>query len=225
MNVQLAKAFYNAAGVVPMNDPAKEDSLFAVDRIRTHLKKVIKDGVMVLDLCCGAGRFTFAVEEMGAMPIGIDCATVPLEYAKDHAKIRASKARFIEGDIKSLPFNDNYFDVVLLMDNIVEFSYKDIETLTIQLNSILKLHGKFCISLKDGLLRTKDTDSFTDGYAPLSGSIEHCYTIPNKGNYRYVTYFWTHGYVKHVIGNHLKLVTEKQLENGRCWLVFEKVAP
>ena len=38
MEVQLAKAFYNASGVVPMNDPANKASLFAVDRIRKYLE-------------------------------------------------------------------------------------------------------------------------------------------------------------------------------------------
>jgi len=84
MEKRIASAFYNASAVTPQNDPVSSESAFAVDRIRNQLEQVIEPGMEVLDLCCGAGRFSFAMEEMGATVTGVDCATIPLDYANSH---------------------------------------------------------------------------------------------------------------------------------------------
>ena len=36
-----------------------------------------------LDLGCNAGRFTFAMEDMGAIATGIDFAEIPLRFSRD----------------------------------------------------------------------------------------------------------------------------------------------
>ena len=104
MNRALSADFYNAAGVTPKNDPASPDSRFAVRRLQTVLAAEITPGARALDLGCNAGRFCFAMEEMGARPVGIDHAAVPLRHARSLARDRRSRCRFVEGDLHRLPF-------------------------------------------------------------------------------------------------------------------------
>ncbi len=87
MNVYDAtRKFYNVSGVHPTTDPDNPRSQFAVDRYEDYLRKLIKPGMRALDLGCNAGRFTFAMEEMGAVATGIDFAEIPLLHAKKVAE-------------------------------------------------------------------------------------------------------------------------------------------
>ena len=72
MNIfDATRKHYNAAGVHPTTDPDNPRSQFAVDRYENHLRKLIKLGMRALDLGCNAGRFTFAMEDMGVIATGI----------------------------------------------------------------------------------------------------------------------------------------------------------
>ena len=68
-----------------------------------------KSGQQVLDLCCGHGAMTSALCERGCKVTGLDFSSAMLA----HAKRRAPKAQFREGDAQALPFDDASFDVVL----------------------------------------------------------------------------------------------------------------
>ena len=85
---------YNISGVHPTTDPDNPRSQFAVDRYQNHLPKLIKPGMRALDLGCNAGRYTFAMEEMGAIATGIDFAEIPLRHAKEVAQKRKSRCQW-----------------------------------------------------------------------------------------------------------------------------------
>ena len=68
-----------------------------------------KDGQEVLDLCCGHGAMTSALCERGCNVTGLDFSAAMLA----HAKHRAPKAQFRQGDAQDLPFDDASFDVVM----------------------------------------------------------------------------------------------------------------
>ncbi len=80
---------YNAGGVHPTTDPDNPRSQFAVDRYEDHLRKLVRPGMRALDLGCNAGRFTFAMADMGAIATGIDFASVQLK------RILSDKGMFV----------------------------------------------------------------------------------------------------------------------------------
>lgn len=220
----ITKRFHNAVGITPRNDPDNQESYFAVDRIRTQLEREITVGSKVLDLGCGAGRYTFAVEKMGAVSTSIDYARIPLEYARQLAVERSSQATFIEADVHDLPFRDATFDLALLVgNNIVEYSYDDIDRLARQLRSVLTFGGKLCLGMRDGVVQWSGGDRTPDGYEISTGLIKSQHDIPNHGPLPYQTYFWTVGFAKHIVSRHLELLREEALEQGRYWLVFQNV--
>jgi ubiquinone/menaquinone biosynthesis C-methylase UbiE len=219
MTLETCRQFYNASAGHPMTDPQDPRSFFAVERIYKQLKAEITSGLRVLDLGCGAGRYAYAMEEMGAIPVGIDCASIPLRYANSLRAVRNSRAGFVEGDVCRLPFAADSFDLVLLPgNNIVEYSYEDIDSLASQIALVLKKGGKFCLMANDIFLQQKG--SFPENYCVSTGKIVHTNTIPDKGPYEMHVWFWTLAFVKHVIGRHLKLQKEEQVNEKGFWLVF-----
>lgn len=68
----------------------------------------LKHGYKVLDIGCGAGRFLQLAAERGADVSGLDAAAGML----DIARTRIPQGNFRLGDMESLPFDDDLFDLV-----------------------------------------------------------------------------------------------------------------
>jgi demethylmenaquinone methyltransferase/2-methoxy-6-polyprenyl-1,4-benzoquinol methylase len=69
-----------------------------------------RPGMNALDLACGTGDITFALEDGGARAVGLDITPRMLELAR--LKRDCSTSSFVAGDMMSLPFPDAVFDVV-----------------------------------------------------------------------------------------------------------------
>ena len=211
---------YNASGVHPTTDPDDLRSQFAVDRYKNHLPKLIKPGMRALDLGCNAGRFTFAMEDMGAIATGIDFAEIPLRHARKVAEKRRSQCQFNIGDIVALPYKKNSFDLALLLQNNGYLSYQTLESLSVQLKEILSDSGIFVVIMHDELVKRAGEETLPERYDIQTGLMGGNITIPNKGVYASPWYFWTVAFVKYIIEKHLPLKAIEQIEENRFLLVF-----
>ena len=211
---------YNAAGVHPTTDPDNPRSQFAVDRYKNHLPNLIKPGMRALDLGCNAGRYTFAMEEMGAIATGIDFAEIPLLHAKKVAQKRKSRCQFNIGDIAALPYKKNSFDFALLPQNNGYLSYQTLESLTVQLKEILSDNGIFVVIMHDELVKRAGDETLLDRYDVQTGLMEGNITIRSKGVYAAPWLFWTVAFAKYIIEKHLPLEGVEQIEENRFMLVF-----
>jgi ubiquinone/menaquinone biosynthesis C-methylase UbiE/GNAT superfamily N-acetyltransferase len=208
MRTDLAEAFYNASGVTARNDPDNPASRFAVDRLSKPLARVLRPGMRALDLGCGAGRFTFAMEALGAVCTGIDCADVPLRHARQLAKRRDDRCVFCCGDVISLPFATQAFDLVLLADSIVEFSPEEIAAVSAEVCRGLRPNGLFCLSFMSDNAVPQRRSSF--------------YTVPEQGAFEYHSYPWTATRTRETVGQSLDFAWAEELEENRHWMVFRK---
>ena len=211
---------YNAAGVHPTTDPDNPRSQFAVERYENHLPKLIKPGMRALDLGCNAGRYTFAMEEMGAIATGIDFAEIPLRHAKEVAEKRKSRCQFNIGNIAALPYKQNSFDLALLPQNNGYLSYQTLERLTVQLKEILSDNGIFVVIIHDELVKSAGDETFPERYDVQTGLIEGNRAIPNKGVYAAPWVFWTVAFARYIIEKHFVLEDIEQIEENRFMLVF-----
>ena len=173
-----------------------------------------------LDLGCNAGRFTFAMEDMGAIATGIDFAEIPLRHAKTAAEKRKSQSQFNIGDMAALPYKENAFDFVFLPQNNIYLSYQKLENLSVQLKEILSDNGIFVVIMHDELVKRAGEETLPDRYDVETGLIGGSRTIPDKGRYAAPWYFWTVAFLKYIVEKYLPLEKVDQIEKNRFLLVF-----
>jgi SAM-dependent methyltransferase len=75
---------------------------------RAVIEELDPAGLSILDVGCGAGRFLALAAAAGAAVTGLDAAPSLLAIARR----RVPDAPLLQGDIESLPFDDDTFDVV-----------------------------------------------------------------------------------------------------------------
>lgn len=85
---------------------------------KIFFEKYINKSDYILDLGCGAGRTTFALNKLGYNKIiGVDIAENLIEYAKSYSNEKGIHVNFEVGDATKLRFEDNTFDVVIFSYN------------------------------------------------------------------------------------------------------------
>jgi len=99
----------------------------------------LKNGDMILDLCCGSGDFTKIFSKLcpKVKVIGFDNSVEMLKLAK----VKNPKGVFLKGDCLDLPFNENEFDIVT-----VGFGLRNIQErkkALSQIYKVLKTGGQF----------------------------------------------------------------------------------
>lgn len=113
-----------------------------VDSIEKNLMKVIAKpikGEEALDLGCGTGIYSYWLLEQGLLVTGIDLSSAMLKMAK--AKKDSSKIKFLQGDIHTLPFDDETFDLVVC--NIVLEFTDNPKQIVFEALRVLKKGGRF----------------------------------------------------------------------------------
>jgi SAM-dependent methyltransferase len=73
----------------------------------------LEPGMAVLDLACGHGRIANRLAERAARVTGLDATPLFLEHARRDAAARGVDVDYVEGDMRSLPWEDGRFDRVL----------------------------------------------------------------------------------------------------------------
>jgi 2-polyprenyl-3-methyl-5-hydroxy-6-metoxy-1,4-benzoquinol methylase len=100
-------------------DPAHDDSS---SPWYVWLKKSLPDlhGLRVLEVACGRGGFLKYLAHQGAMACGMDFSFAAVQVAR--GKITGESvplaACAIQGDAHTLPFHDNYFDILVSCETI-----------------------------------------------------------------------------------------------------------
>ncbi|ALM75400.1 class I SAM-dependent methyltransferase [Thermococcus barophilus] len=133
------------------------------ETLREHLP--IKGG-KALDVGCGTGISTFALEELGFGVIGIDIRKEAIQKAKEIAKERDSKAKFYFMDAKRLEFESESFDLVALLGSpLPHFSVYDFDEIIREAYRVLKPKGVLVIEYIDTIKRlySRRRDVFVEG--------------------------------------------------------------
>jgi len=74
----------------------------------------LEAGADVLDLACGHGRIANRLAARGARVTGLDADAFFLARARDDAAARGVDVEYVEGDMRTLPWEEASFDAVLL---------------------------------------------------------------------------------------------------------------
>lgn len=100
-----------------------------------------KKGQKILDIGCGTGETLSFLKEHLPKPelFGIDSSSVAIKYAK-----KRGHKNILKVDAKKLPFEDNSFDYILLLDVIEHI--EDDTAILIEAKRVLKKKGKIIIT-------------------------------------------------------------------------------
>jgi ubiquinone/menaquinone biosynthesis C-methylase UbiE len=82
-------------------------------KVEITLLKTLPKGSKILDLGCGAGRFSIGAARMGFNVTAVDITPASIRNAKQRAiKNKLKNVNFLVGDMTNLDFRDSVFDYV-----------------------------------------------------------------------------------------------------------------
>lgn len=151
MNENLNKEFYNAKVILEHYDKMVTIGLFDYEKFL--INKFITRDHNVLDIGCGAGRVTLALQKMNYNVMGIDYSIKMIEIAKK------KKINVIVDDVTNLSFGDNIFDSCIFSFNglmLIE-TYEGRKKALSEISRVLKKHGilVFTTPFLDDKIKTK----------------------------------------------------------------------
>ncbi|WP_410665358.1 class I SAM-dependent methyltransferase [Amycolatopsis sp. lyj-84] len=126
------------------------DDMFTDSEMRFLMAKV-HSGTKVLDMGCGTGRFTIPLALAGARMTGLDLTAAMLDQARTKAKAAGVDIDFRQGDMASLPFPDNSFDVVTSMLALMHIPLSDRQSVFSEIARVLKPGGRMLLCVKNGV--------------------------------------------------------------------------
>lgn len=143
------------------------------DIVRTFKKRGVK---RVLDLACGAGKYTVYLAEHGFEVYGIDISEGGVRIAKGKLKERGLSARLQSGSFfKRLPYDDDFFDAVICIRSINHGRIKEIQGVIREIERVLRHRGFIFITVRKKAQK-KRRHPFKEiaphTYIPLSGREE-----------------------------------------------------
>ena len=134
---------------LPTSEEAKARVEQLLPKIVGHLPR---KGSSVLDLCCGAGAYLFAIERAGYKVTGLDIQEPLVKEARREAGKRKSRATIVKGDARALKFADGSFDaIVFLGAPTPHFSLEDFDLLAGQAFRVLKPKGRMIAEIGDSI--------------------------------------------------------------------------
>ncbi|PFA70106.1 SAM-dependent methyltransferase [Bacillus sp. AFS015802] len=129
--------------------------------------KYIGDARTVADLGCGDGYGSYLLYEKGFAVTGMDFSKKMVEIAKKQERGNLS---FVQGDLRSLPFQDEQFDAVMAI-NSVEWTEYPLHTLN-EIERVVDKDGYICIGLLGPTAHPRE-----NAYPRLHGEEAICNTM------------------------------------------------
>jgi SAM-dependent methyltransferase len=80
----------------------------------------LREDAALLDVACGGGRHTLELARRGYSAEGVDASAALVAYATRRAYEDATRARFVQGDMRTLAYEQE-FDAVLVMNSSLGF--------------------------------------------------------------------------------------------------------
>src|ERR1700752_3311047 len=111
MSDRYVKKFYSNIGG-PKGLQALETEYIRTHKVLPQIKRMLSKTGLNLDLCCGYGRVTIPFAKAGYAMAGIDISSAMIKLAREAARRQNVAIRFVEGDMRSLPYPDQSFDRV-----------------------------------------------------------------------------------------------------------------
>ncbi len=122
-----------------------------LEAARPEARWLVEHGVAgrTLDLCCGFGRHTLLLRELGVDALGVDLSSELLASARELAGFEQHlRGRLLRGDAREVPFRDASFDcVVNLFSSFGYFGELDDARVLREISRVLRAGGLAVLDL------------------------------------------------------------------------------
>jgi len=132
-------------------------------------------GKNALDIGCGGGISTFAIESLGLNAIGIDSLDEMINMAKKAARKLKSKAHFIVADAKHARFNTSFDSIFFLGNMIIHLSYKNLQAIIKNITKYMKQNSVFVFHYADMISELWSGNFFTRSPKTIDKNIIYSY--------------------------------------------------
>jgi len=100
----------------------------------------LQPGMKALDIGCGSGYMTYQMAYNGAIAYGIDIIKIDDNYIPENLK---GKLTFIQTDGETMPFEENFFDIILVSEVITQVP--EPQKLIAEIKRVIKPDGRLVI--------------------------------------------------------------------------------
>lgn len=211
----------------------------AVRLIGPELAPLIGPGDHVLDLCCGAGPWSFFFEEQGGTVLAVDFADFMIEQAQRDADHRGSRVDFVRADVLTHDFGEDRFRLAVLMGNtIADLAPRDFALLSRKTHRALEAGGAFAVQYIDGVVYFERERLREEGveqqepvritrrykeYRPDDAAWVVTYTNESTGeSYDYTSYTYPSGLLRALMEPHFELTRSIRVGEASFVDVFAK---
>lgn len=118
----------------------------------------VKKGEKALDAGCGTGIYSIELARRRAITTGIDSSGEMLDWAGAKARKEGLTVEFVSTDALSLPFFDDYFDIVLSVDLLC--FVKEREKALLEMRRVLRPGGRLIVGVLNKCLRVELPEDF-----------------------------------------------------------------
>ncbi|GAA0645900.1 class I SAM-dependent methyltransferase [Salarchaeum japonicum] len=115
------------------------------------------EGADYVELGCGGGQGTVGTAELGADAVGLDFSEEQLAHARRLRDFYGADARFAQGDVTSLPFPDDRFD--LASSEAAFQMVADLDRALAEAHRVLRPGGVFVLSVPHPLYEAFDAET------------------------------------------------------------------
>lgn len=143
----------------------------------------LEPGKAVLDLGCGYGRISNRLAQRGCKVTGLDSNALFLELARQDARSMGVDVNYIQGDIRNLPWSQQFDYAIMWFNTFGYFSDEDNHQVLVKTQRALRPGGRLLIDNinRDGFVRMSPQDAvqerdgnliiFRQKYDTLSGRL------------------------------------------------------
>ena len=109
----------------------------------------------VLDLFCGFGRHSIELAKRGYSATAIDYNRSYLEFGKKLCEGMDNTPNFVQGDVRSINYGDNYDAAIIMFNSFGYFNDNEDKLILGKIYNVLKPKGKFLIEIlnRDWILK------------------------------------------------------------------------
>ena len=130
------------------------EGILNAERTKEDVEKILEllelaAGASVLDCPCGRGRIANSLAERGFRVTGIDASEFFLERARADAAERGVEVEYVEGDMRQLPWREEFDALVNWFTSFGYFSDDQNKAVLEQFHDVLKPGGKLILETQN----------------------------------------------------------------------------